>query len=89
MEGRLIGSPSNLELLLHCYYSPEPHPRSDAPAIIEGKAYLAEHDMIEMRDGIWRATDKGAAFVQHLMTIPFPEVRWVIPSAKQQTETPQ
>lgn len=78
----MIASPGNLELLLHCHYSARNHERSDAPAIIEGIRMLSNADMIETRDGIWRTTERGAAFIEHLMTIPFPVAKWVIPTAK-------
>lgn len=74
----MIGNPSNLELLLHCYYSPEPHPRRGAPAVEEGIQYLFNHGMVDRTD-FPRATGKGAAFIRHLMTIPFPVQRWEVP----------
>lgn len=76
----MIQSPSNLELLLHCYYSTGPHPRAEAPAIREGTEYLAKNGMIEKRHDLWRTTEKGEAYIAHLMQVPFPEARWVIPA---------
>lgn len=77
----MIGSPSNLELLLHCYYSPERHERFTAPAIQDGIVMLLHAGMIEPGDApdTFGATEKGKAFVRHLMTIPFPEMAWVVP----------
>lgn len=78
----MIGSPSNLELLLHCHYSPEPHERFHAPAIIEGIAYLHRQCIIKPVTGkqnVYETTDKGKAFIEHLMTIPFPVQKWEIP----------
>lgn len=79
-----VGTPSNLELLLHCYYSPEAHPRVSAPAIKEGISYLVREKMITPVYGkgpdIYTTTDKGEAFIKHLMTIPFPVIRWEFPS---------
>lgn len=78
----MIQSPSNLELLLHCYYSPEVHPRFHAPAIQEGIRYLRAVGMIEpdlpIGTKVFNATDKGVAFIQHLMTVPFPVQKWEI-----------
>ncbi len=85
----MIGSPSNLELLLHCYYSPEPHPRINFPAIQEGISFLHRHGMIrvasydpDQRCEIWDATEKGIAYIDHLMTVPFPEQLWIVPDPK-------
>jgi hypothetical protein len=75
----MIGSPSNLELLLHCYYSPEPHPRYHAPAIQEGLKHLLDHKMISGDGNIFHTTPKGEAFIKHLMTIPFPVTTYKIP----------
>ena len=75
----MIRSPCNLETLLHCHYSPSPHPRAEAPAIKAGIVYLLKAGMIEAKDGTCRTTPRGAAFINHLMTIPFPVETWVIP----------
>lgn len=69
----MIGSPSNLELLIHCHVSPEKHPRGDAPAIQEGLRYLEIHGMIERYDRTFTTTPKGKFYLNHLMGIPFPE----------------
>lgn len=76
----MIGSPSNLELLLHCYYSTAPHPRRGYQAIEEGIEHLHRHGMIDRTD-YPRATEKGEAFIKHLMTIPFPVQRWEVEAA--------
>lgn len=81
----MIESPSNLELLLHCYYSPEPHPRFDAPAIQEGIEYLVSNEMIVKMEGSvdrYSTTVKGNVFIKYLMNIPFPIATWEIPNDK-------
>jgi hypothetical protein len=77
----MIGSPSNLELLLHCYYSRTPHERLHAPAIQEGIQYLLQEGMIEpgtVPDS-YGATAKAEAFIEHLLAVPFPEAKWIVP----------
>ena len=75
-----IKTPSNLELLLHCHYSPIPHPRYNAPAIQEGIAYLEHNGMIVcVGTPMYRPTEKGKAFIQYLLDVPFPKAVWVIP----------
>ena len=78
----MIKSPSNLELLLHCYTSPERHPRGDAPAIQEGLRYLQIFGMIEPYDRTYKTTEKGEFYIKHILEIPFPEAVFVIPSQK-------
>lgn len=77
----MIGTPSNLEVLLHCHYSPEIHPRIDAPAVKEGLDYLLRTSMIEFGSGrfIYKTTAKGRAYIDYLMQVPFPEQHWFVP----------
>jgi hypothetical protein len=80
----MIGSPSNLELLLHCYYSAAVHERINAPAIQDGIQFLLKHEMI-VRDHrkpdqqIYNATEKAEAYISYLMKVPFPVVKWEVP----------
>jgi hypothetical protein len=77
----LIGTPLNLELLLHCCYSAAPHPQLHAPAVQEGIAYLTSAGMIEDlgHDDLYRATPKAEAYINYLMQVPFPEQHWIVP----------
>jgi hypothetical protein len=80
----MIKSPCNLEVLLHCYYSPELHPRFDTPAVQAALKYLRESGMITVSShpdsgDIIKTTDKGIFYIHYLMEIPFPEVQWIIP----------
>jgi hypothetical protein len=77
----MIGSPSNLEVLLHSYYSPAPHDRHDAPAIVEGRRHLFRHGMIDREDQFCRCTAKGEYFISHLLSVPFPKTSYYIPEA--------
>jgi hypothetical protein len=76
----LIKSPSNLEFLLHCFYSSEIHERIHAPAIQEGIKYLLAHDMIVNSDqsNIYRCTEKGDFYIKYLICVPFPRSQWTI-----------
>jgi hypothetical protein len=65
---RKIGTPNNVNVLLHCYYSSEPHPRRDAPAVKECLDTFLEEGVIE-RDtesekNIFRTTALGDAWVE-------------------------
>lgn len=77
-----IRTPSNLELLLHCYVSPNPHPRYEAQAIQEGIQYLEDNDMIvDTGHKVYSVTKKGEAYIGHLLKVPFPveTTVWKVP----------
>ena len=78
-KNNCIGSPSNLEVLLHMHVSPSPHPRSDAPAVVEAIAELLEAGMICRDDRHYTTTDKGKFYIEHLLSIPFPVRTFSIP----------
>lgn len=79
----MIATPLNLEILLRCHYTTEKHPRADVLAVQEGYRFLARGEMIEMRDGIWRTTAKGHAFIEYILALPFPVCSWTIPNEGQ------
>ena len=73
-------TPSTLELLMHHHVVPGPHPRSDAPAIQEGLKQLVHHGLIEAvpaQVGVYETTEKGAAHIQQLCALPFPEYVYI------------
>ena len=77
----MIGTPNNLDILLHYYCSTEPHPRLNAPAVKEGLTYLQANGLIDRAD-FPKVTDKGIAYLDHLLKVPFPVQRWEIPSTE-------
>jgi hypothetical protein len=79
----MIKTPSNLEFLLHCYYSPEPHDRVKAPAIEEARSYLLEQEMIQTTTSnfVYNVTPRGEAYIKYILEVPFPERCWVMPAA--------
>jgi hypothetical protein len=73
-------SPSHIEFLLHCYYSPQKHHRIDAPAIQEAIEEFLKDDLIEIEVGepeIYSTTDRGKAHVRQLCKLPLPTAKWV------------
>jgi DNA-binding PadR family transcriptional regulator len=72
-----IGSPNNIEVLLHCHRCWEPHPRKDAPAVIEALRMLEEAGAIEKIGGIYETTEKGKAWVMALCNVKEPRFVWV------------
>ncbi len=66
-------TPNDIEILLHCYYSPEPHPRFNAPAVEEGLQMLLNLELIERFSGdIFVTTERGKSHIRQLCDLPFP-----------------
>lgn len=77
-----IGTPNNLEILIHTYVSGVRHPRITAPAVQEGHALLVDHGLITPSTaeiGCYNITGKGETYLKHLLGVPFPVSQWVIP----------
>lgn len=76
--------PLNLMMLLHHHTTPTPYAQDNplhaaSPAVREGREMLLEEGMIKPDGDLYITTERGAAFIDHLMTVPFPVSRWVIP----------
>lgn len=78
-SGKLIGSPSNIEVLLHCYRSAQIHPRAEADAVIEAiEGFLACGAIEPAEDeGGYRTTALGRAWVEALCRVPMPRCVYV------------
>jgi hypothetical protein len=78
-------TPCEIEFMLHCYVSPEPHPRYYAPAIMDAARRLNIMHLISFRNKdendrpVYEATEKGKFYVKMLCETPFPEQRYVDP----------
>lgn len=76
-------SPSDIEVLLHCHTCPAPHPRHDAPAVIESIDMFFQAGMIlptPTRSFTFTTTPKGNAFIQALLNTPEPVQSWSVPA---------
>ena len=85
-------SSCDLEVLLHCYYSPEAHPREDAPAVqssykllecyglIEPICYMVGVDTTNLSK--YKITERGRAHIQQLCNLPLPSSAWVDSNGK-------
>jgi|688.fasta_scaffold265311_2 hypothetical protein len=79
-------SPAVIEILLHCYYSPEIHPRIDSPCVKSGLDVLVLCGLIEPQvymPGIdttnlstHRTTERGVAHIKQLCSLPLPKQVW-------------
>ncbi len=76
-------TPNDIEVLIHCYTSGSEHPRISAPAVKESIKEYIEQGMIEKASGfsnnnlVYITTERGAAHIANLCSIPFPEKTWV------------
>ena len=55
------------------------HPRSSAPSVIQSIQMLQEAGLIERDDRHYTTTAKGKFYLDHLLSIPFPERTFHIP----------
>jgi len=79
-------SPAEIEVLLHCYYSPEKHPRIDTPCVraclanlelcglIEKQVYKSEIDITNL--STHKTTKRGEAHINQLCNLPLPKLVW-------------
>ncbi len=84
VETMIIGNPNNIEVLLHCHCSPEPHPRFDAPAVKDALRLLLRAGCIEVvkkpdseDERRYRTTDKGRAWVKALCEVEEPRAIYI------------
>lgn len=84
-----IVCPLNLIMLLHYHTKHTPYAYDEpdhagSEAVLEGKDMLIDEGLIEpcgteaWGDDLYRTTEKGAVFIDHLMSIPFPVKKWVM-----------
>lgn len=72
-----LRTPNEIEVLIHCHCTPEPHPRLHAPAVQEALGKLAECGAIERHGKGWRTTNLGAAWLCALQRVPLPRQQMV------------
>lgn len=78
MNEGFCGTPNVIDVLLHCYVCPEPHPRRDAPAVQEAHRDLMAAGLIRMNgNGGWSATRLGEAHVKQLCRLKWPRVAYI------------
>lgn len=67
-----IGTPNNIEVLLHYHVYPSTHPRISAPAVQDATQMLLACGAIKPVDNHYTTTRKGAAWVKLLCRTPEP-----------------
>ncbi len=73
-----IGTPSNIEILLHCHCCPEPHPRRDAPAVKQTLEKFMVMGVIQKASDsdMYTTTQLGAMWVQALRNTELPQIKY-------------
>lgn len=79
---------NNLEVLIHCYVSPEIHPRFTAPAVQAAIQELKEAGLIYRRgvpEQVYGTTKKGGFLLDYLLSVPLPieHTTFVIPERQE------
>lgn len=78
-------SPNDIEVLIHCYGTREPHPRLTAPAVRDALDRFMVADLIKIEgDSIYSTTEGGRLLVEMLCATPWPEHRWIDPRTDSQ-----
>lgn len=74
-----IGTPNNIEVLLHCHTATTPHPRKDAPAVTAALTTLFHAGCIDpgATPGSYVTTPLGEAWVQAMCNVEIPRVAYV------------
>jgi len=87
LRGEKPVTPLEVEVLLHCYCCPDPHPKSDVPSV---RDILDEWVALEVlwmppsngKPSVPRTTDLGEAWVRAICAVPIPRVAYVTADGK-------
>jgi hypothetical protein len=69
-------TPNDIEILIHCYVSPGRHPRYDSNRRVFQK-FITDGLVVFKDEGIYQTTEKGAAHVHQLCSLPLPVKQFV------------
>lgn len=76
-----IGTPNNIEVLLHCYCSPCLHPMAHTPSVQQAICQLKAAGVLvatpKGEDGIYDTTSLGDAWVKALCNVEQPTLVYV------------
>lgn len=68
-------TPNDIEVLLHCHYGAERHPRHHATAVLGAIEMWLHYECIEVcgrRTQCYNVTPRGAKFIEMLLETPLP-----------------
>lgn len=80
-------TPLQITMMLHYYaiaapYSKEDEDHANSPAVTEQRGWLLNADMLRYSSKSssgYEVTERGAAFVDALCSLPLPVSKWVMP----------
>jgi hypothetical protein len=77
-------TPNDIEILIHCYVSPSPHPRIEHLAVLESMEGMKVDGLLffdGMTDGlpVYTTTPMGEAHMKNLCALRYPVQKWVLP----------
>ncbi len=73
-------TPSDLEILVHCHVSPDPHPRLHAPAVKDAiRQFLADGIIKRVSVDIYGSTERGEMWLEMILDTPMPVYQLVDP----------
>ena len=81
-------TPNDIEFLIHCHVSPDPHPRRFALAVQATITMFLVEGLIELvlypdsPPDTYKTTERGQALMTLLCCTPFPTQRWVDSTGK-------
>lgn len=73
-------TPNDIEVLIHCYCIPAPHPRCNAPAVRETLEMLRRDGFIEASAtelGVYKTTSRGVAHILQICNLEPPTMVWL------------
>lgn len=70
-------TPNDIEILIHCYVTTTPHPRRDAPAVLEAFKMMAKNGLLVYEGDRYVTTDRGRAHIAQLCQTPWPTQAWI------------
>jgi len=73
-------TPNNIEILIHYYTCPEPHPRFDSPAVKGAINRFIEDHIFELdhtKPSTIRVSPKGKAWIKMILLTPYPKRAWI------------
>lgn len=72
-------TPNDIDVLIHCRTTPEPHPYLHTPAGQESHRKLERNGVIyfDTKAGWFRTTAKGDAHVRQICALPFPTTAFI------------
>lgn len=73
-----MSTPNDIEILIHCYTCPAPHPRIEAGAVQETiKRFVSDGIIEQCGEEFYHTTEKGKAWLESILQVPYPTRAWV------------